>query len=221
MRIRLFILASLILLSLLTSTAFTQSPSQPIAGYDEVSGYFNTGGSSLTEEAQASRAAQNGQPVKETDTQTASMGTQYYGASNPQQSILVHNQTIAIRPVVNVTAPVRISSAGVTKVSGGWSLKLDDNTSMKATLTLFQNGNAVYGTGNMNLGTNTTLLAAASGTVTGSTLNLNLVSFEKVRLYRISLTISKDSVTGIYSALTPGASQTTGTAKGERFSPSS
>ena len=217
MRIISFILASLILLSLLTIQAISQSPSQPISGYDEVSGSFSTGGSSLSEQAQASRAAQNGQPVMDTDTSTSSMGTHYYGALNPQQSSLVQNQNLAIRPVVNVTAPAEISPAGIAKVSGSWSLKLDDNTSRKADLTLFQNGNAVYGTGNMNQGTNTTLQAAASGTVTGNKLNLNLVSLGKISLYRFSLTISKDSVTGSYSDLTPGAPQITGTAKGGRF----
>jgi hypothetical protein len=41
-----------------------------------------------------------------------------------------------------------------------------------ALLDTFPNGNAVYGTGNMNQGTNTTLQAAASDTVTGYKLNL-------------------------------------------------
>ena len=218
MRIRLFILTSLILLSLLTTQAFSQSPSQPIAGYDEVSGSFSTGGGSLTEAAQASRATQNGLPVN-ANTQTFPIGTRYFGPTNSQQSSRVQNQTIAIRPVVNVTAPAKISSAGIVNVSGNWSLKLDDNTSKKADLTLFQNGNAVYGTGNINPGTNAKLQAAASGTVTGTWLNLNLVSLGKVSLYRFSLTISKDSVTGSYRALTPGASQITGNAKGERFLP--
>ena len=219
MRIRIFILTSLILLSLLTSHALSQSPNQPIAGYDEVSGSFSTGGGSLSEEAQASRATQNEQPAKNTDTPTSSMGTHYYGALNPQQSSLVQNKTPATRPAVNVAEPAKISPAGIATVSGSWSLKLDDNASKKADLTLFQSGDAVYGTGNMNQGANSTLQAAASGTVTGSRLNLNLVSLGKVGLYRFSLTISKDSVTGSYSALTPGAPQFTGTAKGERFLP--
>ncbi|VVB64010.1 Uncharacterised protein [uncultured archaeon] len=219
MRISLFILASLILLYLLAIQAFSQSPSQPIAGYDEVSGSFSTGGGSLSEEAQASRAAQNGQPVKGADAQTFSIGTRYFGTMNPQQSSRVQNQTIAIRPVMKVTTSAEISSAGIANVSGSWSLKLDNNTSGKANLSLFQNGNAVYGTGNINQGTNTTLQAAASGTVTDSRLNLYLVSLGKVSLYSFSLTISKDSVNGSYSALTPGESQIIGTAKGERFLP--
>lgn len=217
MRIRLFVLTSVILFSLFTTQAFSQIPSQPISGYDEVSGAFSTGGGSLSEEAQASRASQNGQPVKDSDTSTSTIGTHYYGALNPQQSSRVQNQTVAIRPVVNVTAPDRTSSAGTVKVSGNWSLTLDDNTSRKVDLTLFQNGDAVYGTGNMTRGANTTLQAAASGTVTGARLVLNLVSLRKVGLYRFSLLISRDSATGSYSALTPGGSRIGGTASGVRF----
>ncbi|VVB63575.1 Uncharacterised protein [uncultured archaeon] len=98
-------------------------------------------------------------------------------------------------------------------------MKLDDNASRKADLTRFQNGNAVYGTGNTNRCTNTTLQVAKDGTATGSRLNLNLASLGKVRLYRFSRIISKDSVTGNCNALTPNASQITGTAKGEQLLP--
>lgn len=221
MRIRVFVLTSLILFSLLTAQAFSQTPSQPISGYDEVSGAFSTGSGSLSEEAQASRAAQNGQPVKDSDASTSTIGTHYYGALNPQQSSRMQNQTVAISPVVNVTAPDETPSVGIAKVSGNWSLMLDNNTSRKVDLTLFQNGDAVYGTGNVNQGANTTLLAVASGTVTGTRLNLNLVSVGKVSLHRFSLMMGKDSAMGSYSALTPGASRIAGTARGTRFLPHS
>ena len=216
MIIRLFILASLILLSLLTTQAFSQTSSQPISGYDEVSGYFITGGKSLSEEAQASRAAQNEHPVKDTDIQTTSIGTQYFGPMNPQQSSRIQNLTTAVKPIVNITSSAEISSTRTVKVSGNWSLRLDDNASRKASLTLFQNGNVVYGTGKIRQSTNE-LQAVASGTITGSKLDLNLVSLGKVRLYRFYLTISKDSVAGSYIVLTPrAASKFTGTANGER-----
>ena len=78
------------------------------------------------------------------------MGTHYYGALNPLQSSLVQNQTLATRQAVNVAEPAKISPAGIAAVSGSWSLKLDDNTSRMADLALFQSGDAVYGTGNMN-----------------------------------------------------------------------
>jgi len=48
-------------------------------------GSFITGGSSLSEEAQASRAVQNGQPAKGPDAQTFPIGTHYFGALNSRQ----------------------------------------------------------------------------------------------------------------------------------------
>ncbi len=125
------------------------------------------------------------------------MGTRYFGTTNPKQPSLV-----------------QISSYRTANVSGDWSLVLDDNTSRTAVLTLFQNGNAVYGTGDMNQGNNTSLKAAASGTVKGSRLNMNLVLLGKLSLYRLSLTISEDSINGSYSAFTPGTYQIAGIAKG-------
>ena len=54
-----------------------------------------------------------------------------------------------------------------TSISGGWSLELTDSASHTAALTLFQSGDAVFGTGNVNLDANTTMMAAASGTLKG------------------------------------------------------
>jgi hypothetical protein len=53
---------------------------------------------------------------------------------------------------------------------------LNDSASRKVILTIFQNGDAVYGTGNLNLDANTAMTAAASGTVTGDQVNLDIVS---------------------------------------------
>jgi hypothetical protein len=69
-------------------------------------------------------------------------------------------------------------------VSGSWSLDLNDSASRKAILTIFQNGDTVYGTGNLNLDANTAMTAAASGTVTGDQLNL------RSRIVRKSKTLS-------------------------------
>ena len=152
--------------------------------------------------------------MKDTDTPTLPIGTHYYGAMTSQQSSRVQNQTVAVSPIVNVIVPAKIPSSGIAKVSGIWSLKLNDNTSRKVALTLFQNGDAVYGTGNINLDANTTMKAAASGTVTGDKVILDIVSSGKVSLYRISMTIGEDSATGTYTAFSPGLPPSTGTAEG-------
>jgi hypothetical protein len=85
-----------------------------------------------------------------------------------------------------------------------------------AVLTLFQSGDAVYGSGNVKLDANTTTMAAASGTLAGSELNLDLVTLGKVNLYRLTLMVSGESATGNYTAYSPSSSTSTGTAKGTR-----
>jgi hypothetical protein len=156
--------------------------------------------------------------VRDIDTQTSLIGTHYFGAMNPQQSSRRQNRTIAIGPIVNVTPPAKVQPAGIVMVSGNWSLKLGDNrSSSSADLTLSQNGNIVYGTGNIDRGSNITLQAAAMGMVTDRRLSLDLVTLGDVSLYRLSLAIRNHSVTGRYSAFIPKASKITGVAKGERL----
>jgi len=60
------------------------------------------------------------------------------------------------------------------------------------------------------------MTAAASGTVTGDQVNLDIVSLGKVSLYRISMTVSGDAATGSYPAFSPGLPPSIGTAKGAK-----
>jgi len=165
---------------------------------------------------QASRAAQAGQENKAIIALPVG-GALSSGATNPQQARSEETNQINTTPpvVANTTVPVQpTTSSHTTSVSGSWSLELNDSASRTAALTLFQNGDAVYGTGNINLDANTTMIAAASGTITGDRLNLDLVSLEKVSLYRISMTVNGDSATGSYTAFTPSSASITGTANG-------
>jgi hypothetical protein len=140
-------------------------------------------------------------------------------ASTPQEARNQElKQTDITQPIVT-NSTVSIQSAPPSEsiaVSGTWSLELNDSTLRNTALTLFQNGDAVYGTGNINLDANTTMTAAASGTVTGDKANLDIVSLGKVSLYRVSMTVSGDSATGSYTAYRPGASPISGTVTGIR-----
>ncbi len=223
MRIRLFILASLIFLSLLTLQAFSQNSSQSISGYDEVSGTFIVGGGSLTQQAQVARAAETGQTGKEILSESSGNELSS-GASTPQQASSQElNQSVTSQPnATNATALAQPETPmQLAVISGSWSLELNDSMPHKAALAIFQNSDAVYGTGKINLDANTVMTAAASGTVTGDKVNLDIVSFGKVSLYRIIMTVSGNSATGSYTAFSPGAGSTTGTINGVRAVPSS
>lgn len=104
-------------------------------------------------------------------------------------------------------------------ISGGWTLELNGSTPSMASLAIFQNGDAVYGTGNINQDANTTVTAAASGTATGNNVNLNMVSSGKVRFYRVVLIVNGDSATGSYTAFSPNVGSTTDTINGVRAVP--
>lgn len=116
---------------------------------------------------------------------------------------------------VNQTTPPSSTSSG--SVSGSWSFELTDNSLKNVVLTLFQSGDAVFGTGSMNDGNNT-LIVAASGSTDGDKLNLDLTTLGSINLYRLALTPSGDSASGDYQAFSASGSSTTGSAKGTRSS---
>ena len=226
MRIKVLILSSLLLLALFAIKSYSvdwdnpedQSVDQMIAGPDQGTVIPQSG---PVETPQSSRAAEIGQSGK--DILSTPIGNKLTsGATNPQeargqdQNQTVATPTVAADANANVKAKPTMASE-LAIVSGSWSLDLNDSASRKAILTIFQNGDVVYGTGNLNLDANTAMIAAASGTVTGDQVNLDIVSLGKVSLYRTVMTINGDSATGSYTAFSPGLPPSTGTAKGLRL----
>ena len=223
MRIGISIISSLLVLVLFAINACSvdwgnpdsQSVDQMIAGPDQGTAIPSSG---PIETPWASRAAKIGQPG--TDILSVPSGSKSSSdASTPQQA---RNQELNQKPttqsvVTNATIPVQsTTSSEPMAVSGSWSLVLNDSASRTAVMTLFQDGDAVYGTGNLNLDANTTLIAAASGSISGDKLSLDVVSLGKVSLYRITMTLSRDSATGTYTAFNHGVASTSGTANGVR-----
>jgi hypothetical protein len=220
------VIASIFLLAFFTVKSYSvdwdnpdsQSVDQMIAGPDQGMVVPQTG---PVETPQSSRAAQVGQLGKDI-LGTPSGNELTAGATDPKQARSQEtSQTIIPQQVdTNTTVPIQPKvPAEPPTVSGSWSLELNDSASHTAILTLFQNGNAVYGTGNLNLDANTTAMTAASGTVTGDKLNLDMVSLGRVSLYRISMTVNGDSATGSYTTFSPSSASTTGTAGGLRYVP--
>jgi hypothetical protein len=173
---------------------------------------------SLTEQAQASRAAQTGQPG--TDILSVPFGkNSSSGASTPQQTrIEEQNQTIATQPVATVGESSIAAPSTQTRpasAAGTWSLEIDAGTPVYANVTLVQSEDAVFGKGKI-MDENDTQTAVASGSIKGDMLNLDLVSLEDLRLYRLSMTVSGNSVTDSNTAFSSSESPLTGPAKGLR-----
>jgi len=196
MRIKILIVSSLLLLAFFAVESYSIDWSNPGSQtVDQMLSEDNVGGPSLTQLAQTSRAPK----IEQAGSQ----------AENP---------TIAAQPVVTKdSAENQIES---TSVSGKWSLEIADSTFQSAVLTLYQSGDAVFGKGVLSEDNNT-LTLTASGSVASDKLNLDLVTLEKISLYRISMTVSGNSATGSYTAFSPLASPSTGTATGLRSMPSS
>ncbi len=169
----------------------------------------------------ASRDAQTGQKGKDVLSvpMGGKLGTDSLTAKGARAQDLSQTSTVQNVAANTTAAPAPAQVAATTEptsVSGGWSLELTDSASRNAVLTLWQSGDAVFGSGNVNLDANTTMMATASGTLTGNELNMDLVTLGKVNLYRLVLMVSGESATGNYTAYSPSASPSTGTAKGTR-----
>lgn len=226
MKIKLLILASLLMLVFFGIAAHAFADSAGKTADQLLSGdKVDTTPAGQANNPQESRNAQTGQKGK--DILTVPMGgkldtnsltakdarAQDLAQTSPVQNTTVNTTAPSIAEVAEPTEP--------TSVSGSWTLELTDSASRVAVLTLFQNGDAVFGSGNLNLDANTTMMAAASGTLTDNELNLDLVTLGKVNLYRLALTVSGESATGNYTAYSPSTSPSMGSAKGTRSVPSS
>jgi hypothetical protein len=212
-------MSSLLLLAFFAIKSYSIDWNNPEGrSVDDLLSSGNGIGPSLTEQAQASRAAQIGQ--QGTDILSVSFGSNSSsGASTPQQArIQEQNQTITTQPVATNVVPSTAfpsTQARPTSVAGTWSLEIAAGTPIYANITLVQSEDAVFGKGKI-MDENDTQTAVASGSVKGDMLNLDIVSLETLRLYRLSMTVSGNSVTGSNTAFSPNESPSTGPAKGLR-----
>lgn len=100
---------------------------------------------------------------------------------------------------------------------GNWYFTLNDSIVRDLAMTIFQNGNDVYGAGKIKEG-NSTLDVAVSGTIADSTLDLNLVSTNPIVQYKLNLNIDEDWASGEYEASSAGGEAWTGVAEGQKTS---
>lgn len=123
-------------------------------------------------------------------------------------------KTSPSQPVATATAatPKAETDAGID-LSGKWTITIGD---VEAEMTLFQNQAAVFGTGNIRDG-NTTMVATASGDLSGNRLKLDMVTLGSVGLYRLALTPSGDELSGSYNEYGTSGTPASGTASGSRY----
>jgi hypothetical protein len=214
------IMSSLLLLAFFAIGSYSIDWNNP-EYYQSVDDLLSSGNGyapSLTEQAQAARTAEMAQPGKDILSVPFGNNSSSKSSTSQQSRIQEQNQTITTQSVATDVVPSTSASstqARPTSVAGAWSLEIDAGTPIYANVTLVQSEDAVFGKGKIMDG-NDTQMAVASGNIKGDLLNLDLVSPERLRLYRLSLTISGNSATGSNAAFSTSESPSTGPAKGLR-----
>jgi hypothetical protein len=101
------------------------------------------------------------------------------------------------------------------ELRGNWKLDLLGETLERVNLLLVQNRDAVFGRGTLSLA-GSTFAVSASGQKANDVLYLDLVNAEDLTLYRCTLTISKDFLSGSFNAFDVQGRVWSGTAQGGR-----
>jgi hypothetical protein len=206
MRIKILILSLLLLLAFLAINAYsinwddpgTQTADQMISGEENE---YKTGLN-----PQEAREAQVGQKGKDILSQKIG-GNLTTGSSTPQEARnLDETQNASTKSVVeDDTTSIQAEPEKAQTISGTWSLELVDSAVRNATITLLQSASgAVYGKGTIVEGNDTTT-TTVSGSIAGDKLNLDVVSSEKMILYRLALKVNADAATGGYDLYRPNS----------------
>jgi hypothetical protein len=98
---------------------------------------------------------------------------------------------------------------------GNWNLDLRGGTPGKVDLLLVQNRDAVFGRGTLSMG-GSTFAISASGWAVKDVLYLDLVNAEELMLYRCTLAMSRDFLSGSFNAFDAQGQAWSGTIQGGR-----
>lgn len=126
----------------------------------------------------------------------------------------VNNHTGMSPGVASRDSGVRtVPEGSVANIAGGWTLTLDNSGTKSLKLMLYQNNDAVFGSGDITVLGNTTPVSAG-GTLNGNSLTLYVVPSGEPSLYRIDMTVGPGSMNGGYVFSTEAATSQRGSASG-------
>jgi hypothetical protein len=123
------------------------------------------------------------------------------------ESLFYVSKSTGMTPGVEKGVRTPVVPIGIAPVAGSWSLRLNDVGTKLLTLTLFQSGDAVFGSGDLTSDGKVSRVTAG-GTVLGNMVALFVIpeGFPD-NLYRFSLTFSPGSMNGNYIYSAPGITQ--------------
>ena len=117
---------------------------------------------------------------------------------------------------ISTDAQIASNQSVIANASGTWSLQLNDSMQRDVSLTLFQEGASIFGSGSLREG-NSTSQVMASGTLQGDLLSLDLTTQQPITLYKLLLNMYDEEVSGKYSAISSGGDKWTGQVDGFRL----
>jgi hypothetical protein len=105
-------------------------------------------------------------------------------------------------------------NVAAANLAGSWSLDLRDTSTRTLSLNLLQSGSAVFGKGTMTSSDGGNQEIAATGTLEGSNVYLDIISLKDLGLFKLGLSLSGSSLSGSYDAYSTSKAPVTGTASG-------
>jgi hypothetical protein len=158
--------------------------------------------------------------VSATGSTTANGSTAAIGSAIAVGSVSAAGSTTAIGSAVAVGSTTAIgstnaigSAASQANLAGAWSMDLKDSKIRHLELNMQQNGNALTGYGNITAD-NGNKKVTASGSLSGSGIDLSVSAVDASEMYKLALTESGTSITGGYNAQSTDGSVWSGTATG-------
>jgi hypothetical protein len=126
----------------------------------------------------------------------------------------VNNHTGMTPGVASIDSGVRTAPVGsLANIAGDWTLTLDNAEIKSLKLTLYQNNDAVFGSGDITVSGDANPVSAG-GTLNGNSLTLYVVPSGEPSLYRINMMVGPGSMTGSYVFSKQAVSQQSGSASG-------
>lgn len=163
-----------------------------------VGGYLDTGDNSAKQEI---REAFGEEDLFNPGKSSSTLGTGKKAAVAVTRDML---------PSASKASEVTYSPASV---AGKWSLVLTDSIERSANLMLAQADDAIFGRGIMVYG-DVTQEVAATGSVSGNKIRLDLLSLNDMNLYRLDMDLSGNLLSGEYAAYSASGNAWSGVAEG-------
>jgi hypothetical protein len=137
-----------------------------------------------------------------------------FSAAAQEDVYNVSKQTGMTSGVASIDSGVRTAPvSSLANIAGGWTLNLDNAETKSLKLTLYQNNDAVFGSGDITVSGNTNPISAG-GTLQGNSLILYVIPSGEPSLYRIDMMVGPGSMTGSYVFSAQAATQQSGPASG-------